>query len=479
MKKIICAVLFVSIICSCFASCKGGKITTVSKLKENDFITEKRIRKIADLTPNYSDADALKLYCDLGFDTFILTEDDVSMVKDGKLSDSYKNAIKILSEAGLQVWIRNMYNDPDCFENDVTKDGSNYGALYTLEPRKITNEFSEFPSVTGFYMADEAYMTTLEDDPATEMEEKKFSAFDQFSKMINWKNTYYPDLYTHFNHVPSSSVDHFRGYTYKEFLQSFVNQITKKLNKGGRSICLDNYPWKNDSEIVKDSYLFDLLTAALVCKNYNDNASKENQADFGLCLQTFQDTNLSLRDITSTEDITMQMYTGMCLGAKLYEYFCYRSFEAAGLNGIVDSMGNKRIYDFVKEATERQKALERVALSFDWYGLKAYEGEDDKNKNTFEDVQNMLAENVGVLDDVECRYDTIVGCFKKGNQDGYMAVNYTNPCVKQTDIVTLKFKDCSSVLVFTEDGCKSQNLVGGNEIRLILPAGSAAFVIPE
>ena len=481
MKKAMTRVTILLLLAALLAGCgaQAEEKPSVS-LKPEDFETDQTFWTIVDATPNPLDEEAVKLYIDVGVNTFIMTEDYVPLVEDGKLSESYKNAIRTISDKGLNVWIRNMWNDPDYFDCDVKKEGSNYGSPYTMEPRKITTEFSEFPALNGFYMADELYMTTLEDNPDTPYDDSLFCAMDQMDKLIQWKNTYYPDAYWHINHVPSSSYDHWpSGQTYADFIQYYVDNICKKLTSGGRSICLDNYPLKEDMKI-DDSYLPDLLTVANIARDYNKEAAEGQKATYGICLQTFQNThpNAHIRDLTSTADVTFQMFTGMALGARLFEYFCWRTYDSLGMYGVVDAAGKPRIYDYVKEANETVLPFERVMCSFDWQGLTTCRGDNAGIEDAFSDVQDMLIADTGVLTSVKSRYDAIVGCFTKGEQPGYMVVNYTAPNYNQTNIVDLIFKDCTQALVYTVDGVETVTLTQNGELRLVLDAGQGAFVIP-
>lgn len=458
---------------------KTGKVTDA--LNPEDFESTDTFITIVDATPNALDENALTLYSELGVNTFILTEDYVPMVENGTLSESYEKSIEALGEKGLNVWIRNMWNDPDYFNLEQEKVGSNYGFPYTMGPRNITTEFSEFPQVTGFFMADELFMYTLEDDPNTEADESLYCAMDQMDKLIEWKNTYYPDAFWHINHVPSSSYDHWpSGDSYTTFIQHYVDTIIKKLESGGRSICLDNYPLIAGGKI-KDSYILDLLTVANIARDYNAEAEEGQKANFGICLQTFMNTNpgFEQRDITSVADITFQMYTGMATGATLFEYFCWRSYDSMGFYGIVDETGEKRIYDYVKEANDRALPFEKVLCSFEWKGLTSKKGEMSGKDDVFGDIRDLEIQETGSLTSLVSRYDAIVGCFEKDGQDGYMVVNYTDPINDYTNAVTLKFEGCSQALVYTEEGTEQVNLTENGELRLILEAGQGAFVIPK
>lgn len=479
MKKMLRISLALILCVSMLAGCGGTKNSNKSSLDPKDFESDAKFMTIADLPPNPVDEEAVQLYMDLGLDTYILTEDYTPMVYEGKVADSYKEAIESLGEKGLDVWIRNMWNDPDYFTLESAKEGSNYGSPYTMVPRDITDDFKGLEAMTGFYMSDEPYMTTLEDDPTTPADESLYAAMDQYGKLVEWKNKYYPDTYWHMNHVPSSSHDHYRGHDYEYFLQYYVDNIVSKLTSGGRSICLDRYPLPEGGGIRED-FLSDVLIGAKVTRDYNQKAEEGQKATFGICLQTFQDTNAKLRDITSAEDVTFQMYTGMACGARLFEYFCYRSLEGIGLSGIVDSAGQPRIYDYVKEANDRAFPFAKVVCNFDWQGMMVSKGVANESvQNIFDSVRDLVSKENGCLKSMTSRYDAIAGRLTKGEQDGYMVVNYTAPDEKLTNIVTLNFDGCSQALVYTEDGVDTVNILDNGDLRITLAPGQGAFVIPK
>lgn len=478
MKRMICLIVALLMLMGMLAAC-GETVGSNVKLNPADYETDEKLITIADMPPNPFDPEAVQLYKDMGFTHWVLTEDHVPLVEDGALGDEYKKAIEILSDQGFEVWIRNMQNDPEYFQIKEEKVGSNYGYQYTLAPRDITDDFSEFPSVNGFYMMDEPFQNTKEDNPATEDKENLHPAFDQLDTLIQWKNTYYPDAFWHVNHVGSGSWDHYpAGTTYADFIDAYVENVLKKLESGGRSICMDNYPLPEGGSVIKEAFLCDVLVLAHATKNYNASVSQDQQAVMGICLQTMQDSNLKLRDITSSSDVTFQMYTGLACGARLFEYFCYRSLEGVGLAGIVDMTGEKRIYDHVLEANQRMQPFEKIVCAFDWQGMTANHGSQSGMENIFESAQDLLTDDTGVLTKMDSRYDAIAGYFKQGQQDGYMVVNYTAPDLDLTNIVTLTFEGCQQVLIYTEEGVRQQNLVDGGTLRLTLGCGQAAFVIP-
>lgn len=475
VSLLLAAVLLVGLLSGCGdASAEQPGIT----LNPADYETDAKMILVADMPPSPFDEAAVKLYKDMGFTHWLLTEDHTPMVFDGTLHEDYKNAIELLSQQGFEVWIRNMQNDPAYFQIEETKTGSNYGYPYTLEPRDITDDFAAYPSVTGFYMMDEPFQITRQDDPATEDREDLHPAFDQLGTLIEWKNTYYPDAFWHVNHVPCTSLDHYpSGTTYEDFIDAYVETVLKKLDGGGKSICMDHYPLPDGGGVIKETFLHDVLVLSHATKEYNATVAEDEKATMGICLQTFRDVNLKLRDITSANDITFQMYTGMAGGARMFEYFCYRSLDGIGLFGIIDMEGNPRIYDYVLEANQRALPFQRVVCAFDWYGMMVNHGKESGVENIFEIVSEYVLTEANVLKKIDSRYDAIVGCFEQDGQDGYMVVNYTAPDLNLTNIITLTFSGCTTALVYTEEGTQQVNLVDG-ELRVTLDCGQAAFIIP-
>ncbi len=443
---------------------------------ENKFI------RFADLPPNPADMQALEHYRQLGMTVCLLTEDQVKLADNGALSTDYEKAIQNIADSGMQVWIRNMFNDADYFQCENKKLGSNYGWPYELEPRNITNEFQKHPVVTGFYMADEAYMYQLPEKVNIDWMVKEnhlFSSFDQLTKLVDWKNDYYPHAFFHMNHVPSASWDHYLPrngeiYSYEDFLTAYCNVILKRLKGCGRSLCLDNYPFIGENYMEKD-YLFDLMTAAKVTRAYNAEAAAEDRATFGICIQTFEAKSMfddRKRDITMSEEVSLQMYTGMALGARLFEYFCYRSYEHE-FCGILDPKGKDRIYDLVKTAGDRVAYFEPILSRYHSLGGYMVPG----SLYSFNTAAMVMAKNLFCEPfemEVQGEYDTLVGCFTGENEKGYMLVNYTDPIRKCTGTVTLN--GISEVKLY-KDGKETVLQADNGKITITLEYGNSAFVV--
>lgn len=447
--------------------------------------------KFADLPPNPFDEEDLKDYKEMGANICLLTEDDVKLIKDGKLNDDYIKAINNISDKGLEVWIRNMYNDEEYFQCTYEKNGENYGTPYKLKPRNITDEFLKYKSVTGFYMADEAYMYTLPEksqigfmqDIQKKKHPEKYTSFDKLTKLVDWKNKYYPDSFFHMNHVPAQSWDHYipkngEIYDYEDFLEEYCNVILKRLKGCKRSLCLDNYPLVGKNYIEQD-YLEDLLTLAKVWRKYNSEVDESEKAVMGICIQTFCVKSMfdeRRRDIILPEEVSFQIYMGMAIGARLFEYFAYRSYEHEMI-GIKAPGGQKRIYDIVKEGIRRTEQFEEILSHYDGRGVFVSPGYiRTENTHSFIKAKRLLKNDGNIS--VQSEYDTVVGCFENEKSKGYMIVNYTDPILKHISKVAVRFDNASEAEIYLNGDVNTVKLKDGS-IDIILENGNAAFVIPK
>lgn len=450
--------------CACSDQSGGKKL-----LNAEEYETDEKFISIIDVPP--SPLDDLSDYLGLGFSGYILTEDYVSFTKDGAITENYKTALRNLEAAGLDVYIRNQYNDPEYFQNEddqTLRDKYSAGGAggYRIPKRSLTDEFRQFGAVKGFYMADEPIYDNLDD----------------YGELIDWYNTYYPGAYFHMNLLPSyASAYHLGNRSYPEYVQKYIDEIASKV-KGNKSICLDNYPYELKGG-VRPSFLSDLLITANKTKAYNDTAAPEDQAYMGLCIQTFKSG--SLADITCTAQVSFQLCVGMAMGARMYEYFLYGS--GMDMVGIFDVDRSKRVlYDYVQEANQKYLGFEKIINAFDWQGLYPFVASEERNvenPDAFSSVEELRIKDTGVLNPEKSssRLDSVIGCFKRDGQDGYMVANYTNPSGGKVNSLTLSFNGCTRALIYTaeENGpvATEVKLVDG-AVRLNLAAGEGIFIIP-
>lgn len=398
--------------------------------------------------------------------------------------NAYLESLENLDAAGLNVWIRNYHNTADYFTEDMTKALKLYQDL-----------------IDGFYMADEAFQTAALQTASGQTATTNFEAMETLKV---WFNTNFATKYFHSNQVPITSFDHYNSTngsslsdwdvaSYKNFLASYESGILDDLTTAsGASIGFDNYPfihaqgdhggvwgiggtWESG---IQKTYLVNTLAAAQV--------AKETGRDFSMCVQTFEAIDLNYkntsRDIERASEVALQLYTGMAMGADLFEYFAYNSNSS--FSGIMNTDGTKRIYDLVKEGNQAL-CFQDVVNTFTWNGIMTSAGtSSNDNEDGFGYVSGMVLDdsNNGVLSSVTSIHDAIIGCFTKDSLNGYMVVNFNDPAaVTDNNTVTLTFDGCSRARVYTQaGGVLSSQVVDltNHTYTATLAPGSACFVIP-
>ena len=391
------------------------------------------------------------------------------------ITNDYLTSLENLDNAGLNVWIRNHHNTADYFNENMTS---------------VLKMYEDV--IDGFYMTDEPFMTNALLNKAGQS--SYATDFESMGVLRDWFNANFADKYFHVNHVPMSSADHYDTNKkiseagYRSFLETYKASFNGKLtNASGSSVSFDNYPFvhaqgnyggilgfgSHFESGIQDTYLLNCLIAA--------QTAGEN--DFGLCIQTFKAEDLenkTSRDIVSSAEVSLQIYTGLAMGADVFEYFAYNS--NADFQGILNTNGSKRIYDLVKEGNEAL-CFANVVNSFAWNGIVTSAGSANKD-NDFSTVSHLVLNNAsnGVLDSFSSTDDTVIGCFTKDSLNGYMIVNFNDPAVvKGNNSVSVSFAGCTRARVYTQnDGVLTSQIVDltNGSYTAVLAPGAGCFIIP-
>ena len=434
----------------------------------------------ADLPPRGWE-EFLQPYFDLGLSTYQLTTDCFQFITNGELDATYTGAIDLVDRLGGNTLIRNMGL------TDVTATVD----YFDSHGAALVNGWGD--KISGFYMADE-YTS---------------EQYTQLGDLITWKNTYASDSLWHMNMVGSLSYDHWNsGFTgnwwqdlgkndatfqatYGTHVDDYINNVVKKLNGGTASVCLDCYPFREvGAGEIYNYYLYDLLTVANKTKAYNDSRATTGTAEarFGICLQTYQfiqpsgDNELG-RDIASAAEVSMQIYTGLAMGADLFEYFAYCSSDTT--NGIVNqgtwdkTSSGDRLYDYVKTANDNALPFAKITMAYDWLGTFVSAGTtSNENSSAFNHINGLVTSDKGAMTSLSSTYDAIIGRYEGSEGDGYMVVNYTDPTKAHTNTVNMNFNGYNYAIVYTAGGEAQLVALNNGALSLNLAAGEAAFVIP-
>lgn len=494
LKSRIVSCLAACVLLISLAGCGSGEKTAVNaNAKPEDFMGGESFRTFADLPCTYKDVNQLNDYLDCGFDIYCLHEEYAGSPTDSEsgaeeLTGSYKEALRILTDKGVNIFIRNHRNDPDYFVNtdeDWDRQRYMFGAYYDLPYRNLSAENFAPYNLQGFYFCDEP------DYWGSESGLNFWYGLHDYEKLVDWYNDNFADtgVYFHVNLFPSyTSASHFShptdpslDATYEQYVDYYVEHFAKKI-KGPKSICVDNYPLEPGGEI-RSSYYENLLLFANKTKEYNEQESNDvYKADMGFCVQAFyHDANI-VEDIQCSEDISFQLCVGMAMGARMFEYWLYTS--PSGQHGIVSGGGRKRIYDYVKEANDLYLPLSEVLTNFNWQGLAAVPAEQEENRENvagFEDLHGATpVSEMRDLKGARCSLDTVIGYFEHetSGQPGYMVANCTLPVEGKNSVVFLDFEGRDRVFVYSKGGQYEEMRTVGGQLRLELGAGDGVFVVP-
>ena len=418
------------------------------------------------------------------------------------MKNDYLASIQNLDNAGVNIWIRNYSNQAGYFTDYMTN-------ILTLHKDKID----------GFYMNDEPFETSDLYDYSLENynSNEKTDSFEKInSDLVTWFTSskkhvlcqYICQMLTHstnqvlkYNHYGLSGDKSANAGKYSQFFQNYNDQVLENVDTADekKTIGFDYYPfgytevekilWWESTNFVKTgiapNYLLNMLIPA--------QKAKENAATFSVCVQTYDKIhNSEKREITTAEEVSMQLYTAMACGADVFEYFAYNSFDGSEeqFDAILDLNGNQRtLYGAVKEANADAFAFADVINVFDWMGTQVSSGTStNKNATGISTVNNsglnLLLEdsNNGVLSNISSTDDALVGYYDKNGQAGYMIANYNDPKqVTGNNSVTLTFAGCTRARVYTSTNGRLTSQVvelnNGSYTCNVAP-GDGLFIIP-
>ena len=441
----------------------GGSAGGSDSIRVPAYPDEGGILTFADTPPSTRQED-IEQYFDAGFNTYILTEDRVSLTdEEGVLTDAYKQAIAAASRYG-NVLLRNQYNAAEYWQNTTGIAYNANGFTLTEVPvpkRSITDQLNGLGKVVGYYQFDEPSLESL----------------DRLAGLADWQNANAAGQLFYANLFPSYADKKLIGGDYEAYLQKYVDVLLSRLSTP-KGLSIDNYPLMSGTSgnMLRASYLSDLLIAAGVVKKYNDTPGIPSRITLGFCIQNFSDN--ALRYPTSARDIDFQINTCLAMGAKTLEFFLYRT--VLNMVGMVENGVNDKLaaFDYVKEATGRLDRWDHVIAAFDWEGLYVVDGsEHNENATALQMVRSRTLESPAGVAAVSARTDTVIGQFSdKDGYRGYMVVNYTEPSAGRIDVVELTFADTQRVVVWQEGEEQVYDLED-HRLTLDLTAGGGAFVV--
>lgn len=407
-------------------------------MKENN--KPRRLGIRADLPPDPSSDEQIKLYKRAGFNILTMTEDYVRAK-----SKAYLDCLKRCEKLGMDVYLRGYPSDVgDYFEKHFT------GV-----------DFNQYPAVKGFFLIDEP---SKADIPAV-------------ARYVNWYNDNYAKEDKDFLINTYCGTHPLIGESVQEvtqYLQLLMDEIYNKLNTDNKILGVDEYPLRRNEQNVpylsdKEWIPYTALTAKICSKN---------NVKFSAYMQTFGGGYCDARLPQTIEELRFMAYTYLAFGVSHIDYFVYMSSAVWGFIGIVDETGRPTpLYYKVRSMNEELLSFDIEYLSYTWEGTLFLDGKESSVANAeFSQARDILAYKDDLIQDCVSDRDTIVGCFRKdGNSRAYIVMTYGEPTKKTTNKIEFTFKNAKK-LEIVRNGVKEYTDVNGNKAVIEVNSGDGLFI---
>ena len=214
----------------------------------------------------------------------------------------------------------------------------------------------------------------------------------------------------------------------------------------------------------------------LNCLQMSARMANKNDCNWEIIIQTYAQSG-GLRENTYA-DVDLQMNLALAFGAYNVGYFTYWMWEnVSGWSkyfAIMDSYGNKLLYDEVKEVNANGQYLAKTILNYRY----------EKTKMTFSDLSAPAWYRSVEEEDFDnltftSNGNTLVNQMYDKEKDvrGYMVVNVGDPAVKNFSLTTLDFDGFKNVMII-RDGETMYKKLNKGKIDVYLSEGEGAFFIP-
>lgn len=307
----------------------------------------------------------------------------------------------------------------------------------------------------------------------------------KYNRIIDWANddyTYFSSKYpgkkyeivllgiTNTTQTVGQSFDgDFPGWNMFDF---YVDNFVKTLPKEERIISHDCYPFSQDSrtgEIFNRGGFVASLEYAAIKKT-------ETGAEHWTYTQAHN-------YITNPQQITYQYYTSMAYGVKHFVTFCYMGEVWKNAQYLVADSGEKtELWYYYKSANADIKKMENVYLEFadNWIGSLKVEGSRRIDGSNAMDKMRFPLESYDGIKSVKSSQDTLIGIMRdKNGYDGYMVTNQVLATGNTRNEVEITFAGADKALVYRSGADEPETVsLNKGELKLDLPSGGAAFVIP-
>lgn len=351
---------------------------------------------------------------------------------------------QLVADANIKAFVTELYLTLE--DGTMTEDG----AIARIQ--EMVAPYKEYESFAGFMIADE---------PGA----NKFKSLGKACEIMKKAE---PDVLFYVNLFPViANGNQLNTASYTEYLDQYIQSFDNGF------ISYDHYPLLNNGLI--DSFLgnMEMLQTAV---------QKEGEGrEIWTFLQCIQYGG-NHRALQGERDTNFQVNSSLAFGISGVEWFCFWSppgFDGATTfgDGMFSRDGYKTAnYDYVKAANLNAHAIYDVMSHFDWKGVM-YKSVHDKYGN-LSFLWDSVLERHDVLTKIESDDDLLVGVFEdKDGNDGFMAVNVTDPQENVTERIKLTFTGKTKAMVVI-NGEVSYKALNNGKLIMDLKSGEGAFVIP-
>ena len=380
---------------------------------------EKKVRRLgirADLPPDHSSDEQLKMYKRAGFNILTMTEDFVRAK-----SKAYLDCLRNCEKLGLDVYLRGY--------------GQYFGEYF--EKFFTGVDFNDYPAVTGFFFLDEPAGCDI---PRIA------------NAAVDWFNDTYASTGKDFylNSYCGEAPGHL-CMPAEDFHEYLMREIYDKLQTENKYLTVDEYPLKRDKngKMYLDDKEWIPYTAqtARICRDHG--------VKFGGYLQTFGGDFQDVRIPRTIEEIRFMAYVYLAFGAQHIAYFVYMASSDFGFMGIVNEAGRPTpLYYHVRKLNEELSSFDIEYLSYDWKGTLVIDGaQNEKPNEAFAKTREFLPYADSELTEAKAEKNLIVGCFEKGKKEhAYIVVSYGEPTVQEDNKMEFTFKSAKKIEILRNGG---------------------------
>lgn len=322
-----------------------------------------------------------------------------------------------------------------------------------------------FPTYEGLaeYMDHPALMGIIgRDEPGV-------SAFEELAAKKESFKALYPDKLFFVNLLPSYATEAQLGTKfYTDYVSMYAETVAPEL------YVFDGYSLLKSSTgatSIESGMLFNLETVAM--------EAQEQGKPYWAFLQTMGYGG-DRRNVTEA-DIRFQYYTYLSYGYSGLLHFCYWTPGGAefpeSVYAMIERDGSRTpTYDAVKNVNAEILNFDHVLLSYEWTGTMTVLGENELMCKAFQRLSSPLKEHEAIQS-ATASENAIIGTFKDGEYNGFMAVNFTDPALEKTNHIEIKFRNAKKALVYVDGQPQTVNLKGG-VYSADLDPGEGRFIIP-